>query len=73
MHNVRVFGSVARGEASPDRDVDFLVQVNPSVGVGFLTLWSDLEDLLGREVGLAPEESLWESLREQVTREAVPL
>jgi predicted nucleotidyltransferase len=73
VYNVRIFGSVARGEAGPDSDVDFLVEVRPGVGLGFLTLWNELEDLLGREVDLVPEESLRQSIRERVLREATPL
>jgi len=73
IYNIRVFGSVARGEAAPDSDVDFLVMVRPGVGLGFLTLWNELEDLLGRAVDLVPEESLRQSIRERVLREAVPL
>lgn len=73
VYNVRVFGSVVRGEAKADSDIDLLVDVRPGVGLGFLTLWNELEDLLGRDVDLVPEESLRESLRENIIREAVPL
>ena len=41
--------------------------------MGFLTLWNELEDLLGRDVDLVPEESLRESMRERIIKEAVPL
>jgi predicted nucleotidyltransferase len=73
VYNVRVFGSVARGEARPDSDVDFLVSVRRGVGLGYLTLWNELEDLLAREVDLVSEAALRESLRERVLNEAVPL
>jgi len=73
VYNVRVFGSAARGDAKADSDVDLLVDVRPGVGLGFLTLWNELEDLLGREVDLVPEASLRESMRERILREAVPL
>ena len=73
VNNVRLFGSVARGEAAPDSDVDFLVRVRPGDGLGFPMRWSELEDLLGREVDLMPEESLRESIRERVLSEAVAL
>jgi hypothetical protein len=73
VYNVRVFGSAARGDARVDSDVDLLVDVRPGVGLGFLTLWNELEDLLGREVDLVPEASLRESMRERILREAVPL
>ena len=73
VYNVRVFGSVARGEAKADSDIDLLVEVQPGVGLGFLTLWNELESLLGREVDLVPEESLRQRMRERVMKEAVPL
>jgi uncharacterized protein len=73
VYNVRIFGSVARGEARPDSDVDFLVNVRRGVGLGYLTLWNALEELLGRDVDLVSEPALRESLRERILHEAVPL
>ena len=71
---MRVFGSVARGEAGADSDVDFLIDVvsKPSswFPAGFLL---DLEELLGRRVEVVTERALDVNLREQVLREAVPL
>jgi hypothetical protein len=74
-NNVRIFGSVARGDAGPDSDVDFLVdwdysRLSPWGGVGFEL---DLQDLLGREVDVVSEKWLHPLLRKQVLREAVPL
>ncbi|MBZ0309060.1 MAG: nucleotidyltransferase domain-containing protein, partial [Anaerolineae bacterium] len=49
--NVRVFGSVARGEAAPGSDIDFLVTFQPGSSIfDQIGLWLDLQDLLGREV-----------------------
>jgi len=73
VYNVRVFGSVARGEAGPDSDVDFLVDVRPGVGMEFFGLWADLEELLGRSVDIVTERSLRERRRERILREAVAL
>ncbi len=73
VYNVRVFGSVARGEARPDSDVDFVVDVEPEVSMGFVRLWADLEDLLGRRVDLVTERSLPPRMRERVLRDAIPL
>ena len=73
IYNVRVFGSVARGEVRPDSDADFVVDVEPGVSMGFVRLWADLEDLLGRKVDLLTERSLPPRMRERVLRDAVPL
>jgi predicted nucleotidyltransferase len=52
-HGVRVFGSVARGEARPDSDVDLALHFEPGRGVlDFCGLIADLEDLLGRRVDI---------------------
>ena len=72
-YNVRVFGSVVRGEAGPTSDVDFVVDVQPWVGLEFLGLWDELEDLLGRKVDLITEQSLKPRIRERILREAVAL
>lgn len=49
--NVRVFGSVARGEATPDSDVDFLVEFETGADMfDAVALWQDLTTLLEREV-----------------------
>jgi predicted nucleotidyltransferase len=72
-YNVRVFGSVARGEAGPTSDVDLLVDLRPGVGLEYIALWQDLQDLLGREVDLVTEQALPPYLRPRVLREAMPL
>ena len=72
-YNVRVFGSVARGEAGPTSDVDLVVDVQPWVGLEFLGLWDELEDLLGRKVDLMTEQALKPGIRERILREAVAL
>lgn len=74
VKNLRVFGSVARGQAGPQSDVDFLVEVEP--GRTYLDLGAflmDLEDLLGRKVDLVTERALHASLKSQILQEAVPL
>jgi predicted nucleotidyltransferase len=73
-HNVRVFGSAARGDARDDSDIDFLVEFEP--GTSLLThadMVVALEDLLGRKVDVAPEKTLKERLRDRVLSEALPL
>jgi predicted nucleotidyltransferase len=72
--NVRVFGSVARGEARPDSDVDILVDMEPGHSLFDLGgLLYDLQTLLGVEVDVVTEKGLRPRIRAQVIREAVPL
>ncbi len=72
--NVRVFGSVARGEAGPDSDIDFLMDVGPVHSPWFPGgLIVDLENLLGRRVDIAEPETLHWFIRDQVLSEARPL
>ena len=55
--NVRVFGSVARGEATPESDVDLLVSFRNGASLYELSgLWQALQDLLGRRVDLATDD-----------------
>jgi predicted nucleotidyltransferase len=50
-HNIRVFGSVARGEADEKSDIDFLVEMEPGRSLFDLGgLLMDLQDILGRDV-----------------------
>lgn len=73
-YNVRVFGSVARGEANSDSDVDFLVEIEPGRNLlDRIALIQELEDLLGRKVDVAKPENLHEYIRNQVLQEAVIL
>jgi uncharacterized protein len=67
-----VFGSVARGEAVPESDVDLLITFSRPVGlVEFAAVKSRLEEILQRRVDLATEEALRPAMRERVEREAV--
>ena len=70
--DVRVFGSVARGDARSDSDVDFLVTVGCKTSSWFPAgLIVELEDLLGRRVDVVTERALRAELRQQVLAEAV--
>lgn len=72
--NVRVFGSVARGEAGPESDLDLLVEVGPGRTPFFPGgLIADLEDLLGKKVQVVTQEDLHWYIRDRVLEEAVPL
>jgi uncharacterized protein len=72
--NVRLFGSVARGEDTPESDVDLLVDVTGETSPWFPGgLVADLEQLLGRRVQVVIRRSLSPLIRDSVLREAVPL
>ena len=73
-HNVRVFGSVARGEAGPHSDVDFLVEMASNCSLMDLSgLVIDLQELLGRPVDVAEAPGLHHLIHDRVLREALPL
>jgi uncharacterized protein len=72
--DLRVFGSMARGDSGPDSDVDLLVR--PLPGTSLLDLGGllmDAQDLLGRRVDVVSERALAGALRERILGEAVPL
>ncbi len=72
--DVRVFGSVARGEARPDSDVDFLVRMEPGRSIFDLAaLVAELEALLGRPVDVVPDDAIYWLLRRRILSEAQPL
>ena len=71
---MRVFGSAARGEAGPDSDIDFLVELEPGRSLfDYAALWHDLEALLGRKVDVVEPEGLHWYIRDRVLKEAIPL
>ena len=72
--NVRLFGSVARGEADGDSDVDLLVEMELNrslLDLGGLLM--EVQDLLGCSVDVVTEKGLRPRIRERVLREAIPL
>jgi predicted nucleotidyltransferase len=72
--NVRVFGSVARGEADSQSDIDLLVEFKRGTTlIGHATLVQELEDLLGVKVDVVSERGLRDRVRERVLREAVAI
>ncbi len=72
--NLRVFGSVARGDARPDSDIDFLVDLEPGRSLFDLGgLLFDLQTLLGVDVDVVTVKGLRPRIRAQVLQEAVPI
>ena len=72
--NVRVFGSVARGEASAESDIDFLVDFQPGTSLwDVIGLWQDLSELLGCEVSVVTESTLEGRFKHNVLKDAIPL
>ncbi len=72
--DIRVFGSVVRGEETPESDIDFLIELEPDrslFDVGGLLL--ELETLLGCKVDVLTEKSLHWYIRDEVLAEARPL
>jgi len=72
--NVRIFGSVARGEADAQSDIDFLVEMEPGRSLFDLGgLQYELEQLLGCSVDVVTQRGLKARIRDRVLREAMPL
>jgi len=74
VRNLRVFGSVARGEDRPDSDVDLLADLPPDLGLFELgRVEAELEAILGSRVDLIPADDLKLGTRERVERDLVAL
>jgi uncharacterized protein len=73
-YNVRIFGSVARGEADAQSDVDMLVELEPGRSLFDLGgVLMDLEKFLGCRVDVVTARGLRKRIRERVLKEAAPL
>ena len=74
IRDVRVFGSMVRGEADDTSDVDLLVSLpRDKTGLALGGLLMDVQDLLQRRVDVITEGGLHPALRDRVLREALPL
>jgi uncharacterized protein len=74
IQNLRVFGSVARGEDRPDSDVDLLVDLPPGLSLfGLARAEADLEAILGTRVDLIPAADLKPGVRERAAHDLVAL
>ena len=74
-YNLRVFGSVARGDATPNSDVDILVSFRAGTTLMDLSgLWQDLEDMIGGTVDVVEDyDGLRENFRQHILKDAVAL
>ena len=69
-----IFGSVARGEATPESDVDILIELDRQASLlDFIGIKLDLEDVLGRSVDLVEYAAIKPRLRDRILREEVPI
>lgn len=71
---LEVFGSLSRGEAAPDSDVDLLYELKPDVRLGFrfFDLEDELAEVFGRPVDLVAKDSINKHIRSQILRDAQP-
>jgi hypothetical protein len=73
-HNVRVFGSVVRGEADEQSDIDLMVDFEPGRSLlDHAGLWLALQELLGGKVDVVSSRGIKARIRERVLQEAVSL
>ena len=73
-HNVHVFGSVVRGEADEQSDIDLMVDFEPGRSLlDHAGLWLELQDLLGVKVDVVSRRGIKARIRERVLQEAVSL
>jgi len=71
LHRLALFGSVVRGEASAASDIDILADVEPSIGLDFVTLADRLEELTGHKIDLVSRRAIKPLLWKQIEPELV--
>lgn len=74
VRSLRLFGSITRGEAGPDSDIDILVEFEPDARIGlfeFVRLQQRLSELLGRPVDLVTPDALQKRMKERILSEAI--
>lgn len=71
VKTIGIFGSYARGEQTPDSDIDVLVEFNKPVGLDFLTLQYKLQEILGSKVDLVTPAALKTRMRDKILQEVV--
>lgn len=72
--NIHIFGSVARGDDTPDSDLDLLIELGPDCNlIDHIAIQQDLEDFLKKKVDVVEQDAIHPLMKEQVLSEAVPL
>ncbi|MDX2076747.1 MAG: nucleotidyltransferase domain-containing protein [bacterium] len=72
--NVRVVGSVARGDTTENSDVDLLMTISPKPSVfDLVELWQHLQDLIGYPVSIIPDDTSNKFFMESILEDAIPL
>ena len=70
VQRIGVFGSIVRGDASSTSDIDILVDVDPSIGLNFITLADEIERLLGERVDVISRRAInprhWQEIEQDV-------
>lgn len=68
---IALFGSFARGDNSPNSDVDILIEVPASIGLGFVSLAQELQNILQMKVDLVSSRALKSNIRDIILNEAL--
>ena len=71
LHRLALFGSMARGETLAGSDIDILADVEPSIGLDFVTLADKLEELTGRKIDLVSRRAIKPLLWKQIEPELI--
>jgi predicted nucleotidyltransferase len=72
VKSIAIFGSMARGEATPESDVDILIEFDKPIGLfEFVRVKFYLEEIIGSEVDLVTPEAIRPAMREQILAEAI--
>lgn len=71
VRRLALFGSYARGDEKPGSDVDILVDVDPSIGLDFVTLADRIEQLLGLPVDLVSSRAVKPAYRREIETELI--
>ncbi len=71
LHGLSLFGSVVRGEAFAESDIDVIADVDPSIGLDFVTLADKLEELTGHKIDLVSRRAIKPLLWKQIEPELI--